>query len=265
MPHSHALSTPSAGPSVAAAEPPDSDPAGSRFISGLAAVLGKGDLGVPQLVAAVELVRDDPSAFASWLAAVARDTTAAGAVAARSYWHPNGFAKLVLHTSAEPEFKLRMHIWLDSTEPGRGETNPHRHRWEFASTVIAGRGILVPEYREDAGTGAPFTRYRYGTDPARPAALVADGAVRLVGTRSPQVLKGAVYACDTEVIHTLEPLGQGLTATVVVQGPHRTSATAVYCAPGESEDQPNRALSVAEFQELASAVVAEVDGCPSRR
>lgn len=265
MAHSHAVSTRVAGRSVAAGETPDPHAGGSRFLSGLALALGKGDVGVSQLLAAVELVRDDPCALGCWLAGVARDATTAAAVAARSYWHPNGFAKLVLHTSTKPEFKLRMHIWLDSAGSRRGETNPHSHRWDFASTVIAGQGILVPEYREDAESGAPFTRYRYGADPAYPARLIAEGGVHLVETRSPQILRGEVYACDTEVIHTLEPLGQDLTATVVVQGPHRTSVTAVFCAPCESEDQPNRSLSVMELQELLSAVVAEVPGCSSRQ
>jgi hypothetical protein len=116
------------------------------------------------------------------------------------------------------------------------------------------------EYREVADRGKPFARYRYGTDPANPAALVADGTARLFRTNSPHVYRGEVYACDTDVVHTVEPIGSGLTATVVVQGPRRTPTTVVYCGPGESDDQPNHPMSESDFQLLVKAVVTEFSG-----
>jgi hypothetical protein len=235
----------------------------SRFVAGLSALLGEGRPPISRLVAAAEAVRHDPQGFVYWLAGLTRDVEAIQAIVTRSYWHPNGFAKLVLHTSAEPEFKIRLHVWPESAAPGRGETNPHSHRWDFASTLLTGRGMVMPEYREVPDGGDPFTRYRYGIDSARPAALVVDGPVRLVKTNSPRLFHGGVYSCDTQVIHTAEPLGRGLTATLVVQGPYRTPTTAVFCAPGQSEDQPNRALSAADFQFLMKAVVTGVDGCGS--
>jgi hypothetical protein len=241
------------------------DAAESGFVADLTASVRRGGLGFRGLAAAAETVSGDPSAFGRWLEDMTRDAEAVRVIAARSYWHPNGFAKLVLHSSADPQFKIRMHVWPRSRTSSRGETNPHSHRWEFASTLIAGRGMLMSEYREVAEGGSPFIRYRYGTNPALPALLVADGAARLAEARSPRLSRGGVYVCGTEVIHTAEPLGEHLTVTVVVQGPHRTSTTVVFRSPDASEDQPNRPLSAADFRQLVNAVVTEVRGCSSRR
>lgn len=266
-----AVSTRAARGSVASGGPPGREPlrasgtAASRFVLELRATLSRGAPGVPALVAAAEMVCGDRTGFARWLVDLARDPDSVRAIVARSYWHPNGFAKLVLYASAEPEFKIRMHVWPASGRTSRGETNPHSHRWEFASTLLVGQGLALPEYREVTRGGELFTRYRYGVDPARPAVLVADGPVRLVARKTRLLSRGGVYSCDTQVIHTAEPLGRGLTATLVIQGPHRTSTTAVFCVPGQSDDQPNGSLSVADFHLLVQAVLAEVGECSSHR
>lgn len=213
---------------------------------------------LPGLYAAAAEIRDNRHSFVSWLDSLSQDEDAVRAAARRSYWHPNGFAKLVLQTSAEPEFRIRLHIWPESDEPSEGESNPHSHRWDFASTVLVGEGMHMVEYQETAEGGKPFRRFRYGTDPADPAALVSDGEVRLKRVRPPHVWHGEVYSCDTSIVHTVRPVGAGLTATVVVQGPRRTPTTVVYCAPGESDDQPNRPLSESDFQLLVKRVLAAV-------
>jgi hypothetical protein len=215
--------------------------------------------GLAQLEAAAEYVRAHRTAFAAWLRDLAGDPTAAADVAKRSYWHPNGFAKIVLHTGVEPEFRVRLHVWPSSDTVSRGESNPHSHRWEFASHVLTGTGMHMVEFAETADGGKPFRRYRYGADPADPAALVADGDVRLRRRASPHVQSGDVYTCDTSIVHTVRPVDAGLTATVVVQGPRRTSTTVVYCEPGESDDQPNFDLTRADFEELVTAVLAKLD------
>ncbi|MEU7790222.1 hypothetical protein [Amycolatopsis sp. NPDC049159] len=237
---------------------------GSGFIADLAASVGRGEVGLRSLATAAGTVGEAPAGFVRWLAETACDADSVRGIVARSYWHPNGFAKLVLHTSIDPEFKIRMHVWPASEAPRRGETNPHSHRWEFASTLIAGQGILMAEYLEVTEGGEPFTRHLYGTNPADPALLVADGATRLVDATAPGLSRGGVYACGTDIVHTAEPLGERLTATVVVQGPHRTSTTTVFRPPGETGDQPNRPLSAEDFRQLVSAVVTEVRECSSR-
>ncbi|WIY02137.1 hypothetical protein QRX60_50505 [Amycolatopsis mongoliensis] len=215
--------------------------------------------GLDQLRATAEYIRAHRGEFAEWLRDLADAPTAVAEIAKRSYWHPNGFAKIVLHTGVEPEFRVRLHVWPRSETVSRGESNPHSHRWEFASHVLTGTGMHMVEFAETADGGKPFRRYRYGADPANPAALVADGEVRLRRRASPHVQSGDVYTCDTSIVHTVRPVDAGLTATVVVQGPRRTSTTVVYCEPGESDDQPNFDLTRADFEELVTTVLAKLD------
>jgi hypothetical protein len=210
--------------------------------------------GLADLRTAARGVADRPDEFASWLVELRQDESVVRAVAARSYWHPNGFAKLVLHS--EPACKVRLHVWpASSTWPRPGEANPHSHRWDFASTCVVGDGLHMVEYTE-SDRGARYTRYRYGADVTDRAALLADGSVRLARIAAPHVHRGQVYSCDTSVVHTVVPIGTALTATLVVQGPQRSPSTVVYRAPGLGDDQPNGELTVAQFLELTAAVLA---------
>lgn len=215
--------------------------------------------GLAQLEVAARHIRVARRELVAWLRDLVADPAAVAEIAKRSYWHPNGFAKIVLHTSDEPEFRVRLHVWPRTETPSLGESNPHSHRWEFASYVLTGTGMHMVDFTETAEGGKPYQRYRYGTDPANPAALVADGLVRLKRRGTPHVQSGDVYTCGTSVVHTVRPIDGGLTATVVVQGPRRTPTTVVYCEPGESDDQPNFDLTEADFVELISALLSTLD------
>ncbi len=244
-------------PFVVAADPL----AGHAFPRRIADALGNDDLhaGLVQLEKAAKHIRTDRRGFAAWLRGLVADEAAVADVAKRSYWHPNGFAKIVLHTGLAPEFRVRLHVWPRGKTPSRGESNPHSHRWEFASYVLTGTGMHMVDFAETTEGGRPYRRYRYGTDPANPAALVADGEVRLKRRGAPHVHGGDVYTCDTAVVHTVRPIDAGLTATVVVQGPRRTPTTVVYCEPGESDDQPNVELSGEDFVRLVSEVLSTLE------
>ncbi|MBE8517215.1 hypothetical protein ILP97_06780 [Amycolatopsis sp. H6(2020)] len=215
--------------------------------------------GLGRLEAAARRIRTGRRELAGWLRELIADQAAVAEIAKRSYWHPNGFAKIVLYTGIDPEFRIRLHVWPRGETPSRGESNPHSHRWEFASYVLTGTGMHMVEFAESPEGGKPYRRYRYGTDPANPAALVADGEVRLKRRGVPHVQSGDVYTCDTSIVHTVRPIDAGLTATVVVQGPRRTPTTVVYCEPGESDDQPNGELTGADFVELVTELLPTLD------
>ncbi len=232
----------------------------AAFLRGVTATHpGDGDADLSWLRSVAHRIQDAPGTFLSWLEEILDDEEAVRAAAKRSYWHPNGFAKMVLHASAD--FRIRLHVWPESAEPSRGESNPHSHRWEFASTIIAGEGLHMAEFRETTEGGKAHDRYRYGADPANPAALLADGEARLEVENTPSVRRGDVYSCDTAIVHTVRPIDAGLTATVVIQGPHRTSTTVVYCEPGQTEDQPNGELTETDFRLLVGSVAKAVASC----
>jgi hypothetical protein len=233
---------------------------GQSLCTDITELLRPGPADVAWLRTAARHAAHNHDAVAAWLDGLCQNDSTVRDLAARSYWHPNGFAKLVLHVSREPEFRIRLHVWpVVPAGPLLGESNPHSHRWEFASTVITGDGLHMAEYRETERGGKPYDRYRYGGDAGDPAALLPDGVVRLTRIESPYVHRGQIYSCDTTVVHTVVPIGVGLTATLVIQGPHRSSSTVVYCTPGRSEDQPNGELSESDFIWLVKSVAAAIN------
>ena len=171
--------------------------------------------GSPLLAVLLANLRHDPAALAK--------------VAARSSWHSNGFAKIVLDADGDPEGrKLRLHVWPAATDDGgpRGESDPHGHRWEFASVVLVGEGFDVVEYDLVERDGDQYGGYEY--DP-RAAAPLQGGIEVLLRPRVPLFRPcGDTYRCSTEVVHTVEPRGNGVAATLVVQARVSQRSTWVY-------------------------------------
>jgi hypothetical protein len=207
----------------------------------------------PQLASALDALLADRSALVAWLAQLDDDGPATQ-VAARSYWHHNGFAKLVLHSA--PDFRIRLHVWPAGPNR-RGETNPHGHRWEFASTVICGDGLRNTEYRE-TDAGVPSVRYAYVGSKAGGTLTAVGNACLAVHDRR-VIRTGERYTISTETVHTVDPIGMSVVATLLVQGPPRLESTAVYCAPGEDGEQPGRPIHPGEVRQLVRAVVGALD------
>jgi hypothetical protein len=197
------------------------------------------------LLVGLGLLVGERPALHDWLRAVADDPAP---VAAVSYWHANGFAKLVLHCGTN--CRVRLHVWPAGTDP-RGEWDPHSHRWDFASTVLAGDGLDIVHY-EEAVMGAPHTRYVYD------GRLVDDGQVLLAATGTSEVLRDKCYATTRDVIHTVDTRGDDLVATLLLQGPHVNDAAAVYRTDA-MPDRPSRPISADEVAQLVRHVLAVID------
>jgi hypothetical protein len=200
----------------------------------------------------VDVFADDLRAFGSWLRTI-RDDRAAE-VARRSYWHFNGFAKLVLQ--AGKDYKVRLHVW-PAGEHRLGENNPHGHRWNFASTVLCGDGLHDTHYVE-ADSGVTYERYQY-TGGNVAGALTHVGTVQLATSGVRTIRAGDRYDLDTSVIHTVRPLGTALVATLVCQGAACVASTPVYGIPGVDVDEPGRAISADEVRGLICDVLAALD------
>jgi hypothetical protein len=221
-----------------------------EFVDDAAASIVDRDQGSAHLFALLGALLADTTALASWLASL--DPVE---VAERSYWHHNGFAKLVLH--AEPDFRVRLHVW--PAGPDRlGEVNPHGHRWDFASSVLCGAGLRSTTYGESV-TGRSFVRHDYVGN-GRQARLVPGCNIGLAVRDCTDVGTHDRYVVTTETVHTIDPLGTSIVATLVVQGPPLLTSTPVYCAPGTEADQPGRSILAAEVRELTGALLAAPDG-----
>lgn len=240
--------------------PPVAAPPSHPFPEAADTLLARRGTCAENLLDALGLLVRDPRALSDWLRFQLDDPDAVRQIAARSYWHANGFAKLVLHVA--PSFRIRLHIW-PAGDAHRGETNPHSHRWDFASSVLVGDGLITTEYEEcadeECADAAPFVRHRYARGvPDGPALYpVAHVGLRPV-SRRPITALGR-YATEISKVHTVEPIGSCMVATLVVQGPHRADSTVVYCAPGAKGEQQEMALDTLEIRLLVDGVLADLD------
>lgn len=197
----------------------------------------------------VDVFADDRRAFGGWLRSICDDR--ASDVARRSYWHPNGFAKLVLQ--AGKDYKVRLHVW-PAGDHRLGESNPHGHRWNFTSTVLCGDGLHDIHYRE-ADSGVTYERYQYAGGNVA-GALTHVGTITLAKSGDRTIRAGDRYELDTSVVHTVQPLGNALVATLVVQGATLLTSAPVYGIPGVNVDEPGQAITADEVRELIRDVLA---------
>jgi hypothetical protein len=207
-----------------------------------------------------EWLRAHPDLLTSAVAALrARDTERAD-VAARSYWHPNGFAKVVLRTDVR--YSVRLHVW-SNRRSWSGDLNPHGHRWEFASWVLSG-GLREAFFSEAAATGetAPGVYHRcvYGRDGSGRRYLQPICDVPLHQVSRTERAAGAVYGCGRTVIHAVDPIGPGPVATVVVQGPPVVDSTAVYLHPDAPREHSEEALAESDLGHALDTVLRLLNG-----
>ena len=165
-----------------------------------------------------------PVNFRSLLTQITSDKTLLGDVASRSVWHPNGFAKIVLLSL--PRYNLRLHIWRNVPGQRPGPENIHNHRWDFATTLLAG-GYCHQEFRP-APSGEEYFAYTY-----RPAAglgysLDPLGIKALRCVFNAHLAQGSRYTISSDVLHRVVPDLSEPTASLVLQGPHLPSRVEVF-------------------------------------
>jgi hypothetical protein len=150
-------------------------------------------------------------------------------IAQSAYWHVNGFAKVKL--VERDEFSVRLHVWPAGRDR-RGDTEPHSHRWDFASWIAVGAGLSENYFAECDSSepgGRLHVRYAYGRRATGNGYLMPQGVVTSLLSDPPQERDtGTVYGCSHETIHTVAPVGHDLVATVVLQGRAVAESTAVY-------------------------------------
>lgn len=181
-------------------------------------------------------------------------------VAQQSYWHANGFAKVRVirgRTSC-----LRLHVWIPG-ENRVGDVDPHGHRWEFASWIAAGEGVAENYFRvadDVEGTGTEYTHYSYERGPGG-VELDDRGMARLQHVARRTHKAGEVYDCSLRTLHTVAPLGSGLVATVVLQGPVVTDRTSVFRRDGRPRADLERKMSAQELGRLFEQVEEKIAAC----
>lgn len=94
------------------------------------------------------------------LEAILVDDKHLGSIASRSYAHYNNFDKLVLISSLEPRYDLRMHVWWPKPYTKATE-NIHNHKWDFSSVLL--KGSYSFELYEESTNGREMYEYDYVT------------------------------------------------------------------------------------------------------
>lgn len=132
-------------------------------------------------------------------------------VTARSFPHPNGFAKFVLAQSANGA-KVRVHCWA---ERELYDADIHDHFWDYSSVLLT--GVL----RSDTFAvtdGEAYHRYRLTR--LGPHRYEQDylGRCNAERTSSTRLEAGYVSSVRYRVLHTIAPADGGYAATLVCQG-----------------------------------------------
>jgi hypothetical protein len=154
--------------------------------------------------------------------------------ASNSYSHPNGFDKVVLIHSRQPEFKLRLHVWWPQPGAAGSTSLPriHNHRWDFCSRIILGQ-LSTVHYEVETGY-EPHSRYLYRPSEDRVSYLlkyIGECAVR--PTYRALLSKGDGYSLSHRTLHRVASNKEDLTATLVLQGCSLRESTDVLRSPTE--------------------------------
>jgi hypothetical protein len=202
--------------------------------------------------AVVRFLRDRPALLRRWV----HELRVGGLhdLVKASAWHRNGFAKIVLHESERPRFRIRLHVWPAVREAGarRGDSDAHSHRWPFASSVVAGAGLDTVHFVETAVGGRLHERHLVGpgVDGLRPM-----GTTRLVAFEGFVRPRSDVYECSSAVVHRIEPRGDGPVATLVVTGAPVEPVSSIFRRPGDRSDPGTRPLAAEELDEVLGTVL----------
>ncbi len=144
-------------------------------------------------------------------------------IAARSYWHGNGFLKVVL---LDHGYKLRLHIWFQGSAC---EENIHSHRWGFASHILTGalKSELWADAANDDADTITATEYRYTAEHKQHSQTIkatkeALGEATLAKQQDVIQHAGSSYIMTEDQLHRINHPGQALVATIICTAPTTT-------------------------------------------
>jgi hypothetical protein len=200
-------------------------------------------------------LRDDPVHLRADLVSLLDNPARLAEVEERSKIHPHGFAKIVLYL--DEQFSIRLHIWKRRDGLWVDEAQPHGHRWEFASWIVAGtlrEVVLSTESRDEPGDR--YGCYDYVRDESGAPRLKKIGDTVLYRTSEVDRVADTVYGQTRATLHTATPVSDGLVASLVLQGPHDGSPAPVCVRAGQRPLEGETVLGVDRLRSLVAEVVA---------
>jgi len=203
----------------------------------------------------------EPAALGQLIGSVLASDDLAETLARRSYPHPLGFDKIILH-SEQPLGQLRLHVWWP--ESTRRREHVHNHRFSFASFVITGE-VRMRVYRpsEDGEALVHF----------RETSVAAEGVwhFQRLGAESLRLCinadlgAGSTYAMPADALHRIDasPL---LTATLFLETRSVRGHSSIY-VDSEGLPQPTRrrVFSTGALRERLSRLHEHLGRVPAQR
>jgi hypothetical protein len=208
----------------------------------------------------VEQLLREPSSgteLRSYLATVIAKPSKLVEIGKRSFFHSNGFSRLVLETYPATRQKLRLHYW-DSPDAGLSQ-DPHNHAWSFVSCIMAGQ-FVQETYSVTSIPGSKFVACELLPNPPGFSGYKHREryTVSLVSTERRYFDPGDVYRLGDDIIHKFYPI-RTPAFTIVVQLPSSKQTSLMYI-PAEQRDRPAE-RPVKEFD--SAEVVRILSSCLS--
>lgn len=206
------------------------------------------------------------------LSSITQSPTLLNQIAARSYWHGNGFLKVVL---LDQGYKLRLHIWFAGTSC---EENIHSHRWGFASHVLTGslKSELWADAANDDYPTLPSTSALSSANNHTPTLLSDEylytakhqkeethvsahkqyvGAAHLKKLQNVTQTAGASYVMTPDQLHRINHPGEELVATVICTAPTPVLTNRLFPTTADPKLHP----TTLSADELKHALVCYLD------
>lgn len=211
---------------------------------------GAGDCGT---LASIIAELSQPDTLRLLLAQLLRSEEALTSVQTRSYYHHNGFRKLVLLQNKA--FKLRLHLWEARSE--RHHENIHDHRWNFASALLAGSFKTVVWEEDAAGTEVRLDCTYTPAQEGRAYGVRENGQVRLRAQATHTLRASDVYYMPASTLHQVTDPGEGATRTLMLTATPVLDSCKLYAEQAIPEaDKVNVPFSQMEIrQELTTLLL----------
>jgi hypothetical protein len=191
--------------------------------------------------------------LAQLLGLLLTDEAALAAIQRHSYYHHNGFRKLVLLQNAS--FKLRLHLWEARRE--QHHENIHDHRWNFASCLLAGsfQTVIWEEASDGPATRLDCTYTPGGEDGAY--GVRENGLVQLRPQATHTLRAGDLYYLPASTLHQVTDPGQGHTRSLMLTAAPLLASCKLYAERAiPDQDKANVPFSQAAIRQELEALLS---------
>ena len=162
-------------------------------------------------------------------------------ISKRSYRHLNGYDRIELLCSTNPEYGLRLHVWWGNEEHEKERV--HGHPWNFASVILTG-ALQVEQFVEvETGAQVEFCNYERpdGRDTYK---LTPTGRSTIRSILRIALAAGSQYYADNRLIHRVWTDPGLPSASLMLHGRGSAYPSRVFLLSGREE------LAAEDYQRL---------------